>query len=110
MCIETTDHTIPSVKSSLPCNNLLLPTSIHDDTTFSLLTECSIPISKTHEEPKNQKTLPEQSNNRHTPFTSPWIVIRIRDSPDQAIRILSTCAHTKRLDIDKVMIDEINTL
>src|SRR5580698_7744188 len=80
MCIETTNHTIPSVKLSLPCNNLLLPTSIHDDATFSLLTECSIPVSETHEEPKNQKTLPERSNLQHTPFTPQWIVARIHDS------------------------------
>src|SRR5215471_1797659 len=38
--------------------------------------------------------------SRHTPYTAPWIVAQLRNSPQRAIGILKVWAHEQRRDID----------
>jgi hypothetical protein len=105
-----TDTPLPIVESaSSPCNNFLFTTTIPDANISPTSSSTSEKEETVHQEPQ-KPTLPEQSNDKHTPFTAPWIVARLRDSPGQAIGILRTWSHDKRLDVDDTAIAEINAL
>src|SRR5215471_16395288 len=64
----------------------------------------------TDSEPGTNATLQRASFTRHDPYTAPWVVARLRDSPQRAIGILRIWAHERRRDIDDGTIDEINAL
>src|SRR5688572_10483677 len=58
----------------------------------------SAPSTFESEPPNAQKPLskPHTPYIRHSPYSAPWVMARLRDSPDRAIPVLRNWAHTKR--------------
>src|ERR1700724_3732635 len=59
--------------------------------TSSAPNDAANPIEEQKRNPK-----PKKPYIRHTPFTPPWIVDRLQDSPDRAVPLLRDWAHPKR--------------
>ena len=78
----------------------------------------SIPpvIPSPSSEPENQAqpdtpSTPKIPFKRHTPFSAPWIVARLRDSPDRALPLLRNWSHSKRCrEMNDDTVREINDL
>ena len=68
-------------------------------------------ITNKREEQKRETPRIKKPYIRHTPFTPPWIIDRLQDSPDRAIPLLWDWAHPKRREeINNITIGCINDM
>ena len=74
----------------------------------------STPLPSAPKQGKEKRTkIPKtpSSYERHTPFTTPWVAARLKDSPGRAISILRNWSHSKCYrKVTEQTIEEINKL
>src|SRR5439155_7805056 len=85
--------------SSLPPSQIL-PSRLQDDSippVINYVEQMDTSVSPSSSEPKaNAQPHTPLKFKRHTPFSAPWIVARLRDSPDRALPLLRNWSHPKR--------------
>jgi len=108
--VETTDSSISTPTTTTPAACIL----VNEPTIAAspIITSSPVPSKQEKEKPTPHKyTLPTRTKNPHTPFTAPWVVARLRDSPDRAVGILKSWSHDKHLrEANDQTILEINRL
>jgi hypothetical protein len=112
--LETTDSTCTERDTDTPCTTTTMPIPIDIPSPLLRPESLKTPQEEKRPPPKHQKeepTLPHRHLVGHTPFTTPWVVARLRDSPSQATGILRSWSHKQRgAKINDQTISEINRL